>query len=80
MICLPVLYCVRSANNGLSKSVSSRPETVGGGGNTERGELWAGGETIVGEVGNKDLRRMDRGVRCLARAEAAGTGGEQDRR
>jgi len=53
---------------------------VGGGGETERGKLWAGGELIAGKVDDKDLRRMDRGIRFLARAEAAGMGGEQGRR
>ena len=51
-----------------------------GDGETGHGRLWAGGKTIVGEVGNKDLRRMDKGIRFLAKAETAGMDGEQTRR
>ena len=49
---------------------------MGGGGETERGELWTDGASIVGEVGNNGLERMGEGVCLLAGAETASTGGD----
>jgi hypothetical protein len=52
---------------------------VGGGGKTGRGGLGTGGVSNIGRDGNKDLRRMNKGIRFSTGAETAGAGGEQDR-
>jgi hypothetical protein len=59
--------------------VTLQGRNMGGGSETGHGGLGMGGVSNIGKDGNKDLRRMNRGIRFSTGAEMAGAGGKQDR-
>jgi hypothetical protein len=58
--------------------ISSWDGDAGSSGETGGRRLGVGGVLNIGRDGNKDLRRMNKGIRFSTGAETAGTGSEQD--